>query len=149
MAFFIQLALTKGAGGDEILPVLWSDNYFSLAPGESRELTARIATRDLAGHEPALEAGGWNIETRYRCGLLKPSKFRVKAGEPFTVRATISNTFLDGSRVALNVDGRPADARWAWARGDRAAEAVFPLTLPKAGTYQLEVASQRLSVIAE
>lgn len=149
IAFFIQLALTKGAGGDEILPVLWSDNYFSLAPGESREFTARIATRDLAGHEPALEAGGWNIETMYRCSILKPSKSRLKAGEPFTVTAVISNTFLDGSRVALHVDGRPADAKWAWARGDRRDELAFEVSLRERGPHDLSVADRTVEINVE
>ncbi len=27
LAFFIQLAVTKGARGEETLPVLWSNNY--------------------------------------------------------------------------------------------------------------------------
>ena len=52
IGFFIQAALTNGGGGEEILPVFWDDNYFSLLPGETREVTARIARRDLGGKDP-------------------------------------------------------------------------------------------------
>jgi exo-1,4-beta-D-glucosaminidase len=149
IAFFIQLALTKGVGGDEILPVLWSDNYFSLAPGESREFTARVATRDLAGKKPALEVGGWNIETRYRCTALEPSKFRVKAGEPFTVAASITDTFLDGSRVALLVDGQPAETKWSWARGSKQDFLTFNLSLRQPGAHQIAVANRTTNLIVE
>jgi hypothetical protein len=36
LAFFIHLSVLKGSRGDEILPVRWEDNYFSLLPGEKR-----------------------------------------------------------------------------------------------------------------
>jgi exo-1,4-beta-D-glucosaminidase len=149
IAFFIQLALTKGAGGAEILPVLWSDNYFSLAPGEMREFTARLATRDLGGKKPALEVGGWNIETRCRCIALKPSRTRVRAGEAFTVAARITDTFLDGSRVALLVDGRPAGAKWSWARGGKADKLNFTLSLREPGKHRLTVANQTTHLVVE
>ena len=40
LAFFVRLKVNKGKGGDEILPVVWQDNYISLLPGEKREVTA-------------------------------------------------------------------------------------------------------------
>ncbi len=70
LAFFVQLALTKGAGGPEILPVLWDDNYFSLLPGESREIAARFVPKDADGAKPTLEIGGWNIEGNFACSAL-------------------------------------------------------------------------------
>ena len=30
LAFFVRLKVNKGKGGDEILPVIWQDNYISL-----------------------------------------------------------------------------------------------------------------------
>jgi hypothetical protein len=149
IAFFIQLALTQGAGADEILPVIWSDNYFSRAPGESRELTAPITAGDLAGGDPLLEVGGWNVETAYRCAELKPSKAVVRAGEPFTVTAAIGNTFLDGSRVTLHVDGRPGASQWSWARCGKHADVTFPLTLQEPGKHRLAVADQIVDVTVE
>ena len=60
IAFGVRVRLKKGADGDEVLPVLWEDNYFSLLPGESRQLTARYNPRDLGSARPVLEAAGWN-----------------------------------------------------------------------------------------
>jgi exo-1,4-beta-D-glucosaminidase len=61
LAFQIRLALVDGKTGDEILPVLWEDNYLSLLPGESRTLVAHydspVRTQALK-----LEVHGWNIE---------------------------------------------------------------------------------------
>ena len=62
LAFFIRLKLDKKPGGEEILPVLWEDNYFSLLPGESREVTARYNRREVEGHLPTLEIKGWNAD---------------------------------------------------------------------------------------
>jgi len=52
----------KGAGGEEILPVLWQDNYVSLLPGESREFNATYRTADLGTAKPSVEVSGWNVQ---------------------------------------------------------------------------------------
>jgi exo-1,4-beta-D-glucosaminidase len=62
LAFFVRLKVDKGKGGEEILPVLWQDNYFSLLPGERREVTATYRARELGTALPAVEVGGWNVE---------------------------------------------------------------------------------------
>ena len=61
LAFFVRLKVTQGAGGPEILPVLWQDNYVSLLPGERREITAQYRTRDAGSAKPAVEVSGWNV----------------------------------------------------------------------------------------
>ena len=61
LAFFVRLKLDD-AKGEEILPVVWEDNYISLLPGEKRELTATYRTTGLEGKTPAIEAIGWNTE---------------------------------------------------------------------------------------
>jgi exo-1,4-beta-D-glucosaminidase len=61
LAFFVHLKITKGQGGDELLPILWQDNYFSLLPGETREITATYRTEDLAGAAPVTVVDGWNV----------------------------------------------------------------------------------------
>jgi exo-1,4-beta-D-glucosaminidase len=61
LAFFVRLKLDKGQGGDEILPVLWEDNYVSLMPGETREIAARYDAGALGSAEPALEVSGVNV----------------------------------------------------------------------------------------
>ena len=59
LAFLIKLGICNGQG-NEILPVLWEDNYFSLLPGESRIVVARYPTQKL-GPNPKLEVEGWNV----------------------------------------------------------------------------------------
>jgi exo-1,4-beta-D-glucosaminidase len=61
IAFFVRLQVTKGAAGDEILPVLWEDNYVSLMPGEHRELRATYRLADLGAARPAVKITGWNV----------------------------------------------------------------------------------------
>lgn len=146
IAFFVQAALTKGRGGPEILPVFWQDNYFSLLPHESREITATIAAKDLAGAKPVLEVGGWNIMTDFDCTALTVLPQAIRGGEPFTVTASIANTFLDGSRVCLSVDGKPTGFGWAWARGGQRQELAFPLTFERPGKHTLAVGNQELKL---
>ena len=62
MAFFVRLKVNKGKGGEEILPVVWQDNYISLMPGESRELTATYRAGELGGAKPSVEVSGWNVQ---------------------------------------------------------------------------------------
>jgi exo-1,4-beta-D-glucosaminidase len=61
LAFFVRLKLDKGAKGEEILPIVWEDNYFSLLPGEKREVTATYRSSE-AGAKPMVEVSGWNVE---------------------------------------------------------------------------------------
>jgi exo-1,4-beta-D-glucosaminidase len=71
LAFFVHLKVEaeggrfygeEGGGGDnELLPVLWSDNYFSLLPGEKREITATYPKRSLRSGKPRVTVEGWNV----------------------------------------------------------------------------------------
>jgi exo-1,4-beta-D-glucosaminidase len=61
LAFFVRLKVNKGAGGEEIVPAIWEDNYFSLLPGEKREITATYRSNLLGAAKPAVEVGGWNV----------------------------------------------------------------------------------------
>jgi exo-1,4-beta-D-glucosaminidase len=62
VAFFVRLKATKTKGGEEILPILWQDNYFSLLPGEKREVTATYRTAEAGTAKPVVEVSGWNVE---------------------------------------------------------------------------------------
>jgi exo-1,4-beta-D-glucosaminidase len=62
LAFFVRLRVEKGAKGEEILPVVWEDNYISLLPGEKREITATYRASELGTAKPAVEVSGWNVE---------------------------------------------------------------------------------------
>ena len=61
MAFFVHLSVRKGEDGEEVLPVLWEDNDVTLAPGETLELAATYAAKDLAAAAPAVRVEGWNV----------------------------------------------------------------------------------------
>jgi exo-1,4-beta-D-glucosaminidase len=63
VAFMVHPRLTRGKGGEEITPILWSDNYFSLLPGEGKTVTASFDSSGLVGVTPELVLDGWNIET--------------------------------------------------------------------------------------
>jgi exo-1,4-beta-D-glucosaminidase len=62
LAFFVRLKLDKGAKGEEILPVVWEDNYISLLPGEKREVTATYRSSELGVAKSVIEVSGWNVE---------------------------------------------------------------------------------------
>jgi exo-1,4-beta-D-glucosaminidase len=61
LAFFVRLKVKKGGAGDEVLPVLWEDNYISLLPGERREIYATYRASDLGSAKPTVEVTGWNL----------------------------------------------------------------------------------------
>jgi exo-1,4-beta-D-glucosaminidase len=66
LAFQVRLAVETGKAGEEILPVLWEDNYVSLLPGEERIVAARFPSRHSIGSRPTLKISGWNIKTETR-----------------------------------------------------------------------------------
>jgi exo-1,4-beta-D-glucosaminidase len=62
IAFAVHLKVKKSPNGDQVLPVLWEDNYFRLLPGESRRVTATYGAGDLGGAAPVVEVDGWNLK---------------------------------------------------------------------------------------
>jgi len=61
VAFQVHLRALKGKGGDDILPVIFSDNYLELAPGESRVITCKYADQDAGGVKAYIVIEGWNL----------------------------------------------------------------------------------------
>jgi exo-1,4-beta-D-glucosaminidase len=61
VAFFVRLRVLKSPDGAQILPSMWSDNYVSLLPGETRTLTARWRSEDVPGATPTVAVDGWNV----------------------------------------------------------------------------------------
>jgi exo-1,4-beta-D-glucosaminidase len=61
VAFMIHPRLTKGQNGDDLVPIFWDDNYFSLLPGEEKTVTVSFAVGDLSGSEPVLTIDGYNV----------------------------------------------------------------------------------------
>jgi exo-1,4-beta-D-glucosaminidase len=75
LAFFVHFKVVVQGGhyafdeeggrpDDEVLPVLWSDNYVSLLPGEKRLLTATYAKRRLRSGKPVVKIDGWNVVSK-------------------------------------------------------------------------------------
>jgi exo-1,4-beta-D-glucosaminidase len=62
VAFLVQARLTRDRDGDDVVPIFWDDNYFSLLPGEEKTISARYDTSDLEAKPPAVELGGYNVE---------------------------------------------------------------------------------------
>jgi len=57
LAFLVRLEMKDAKSGQGLLPALWEDNYFSLLPGESREVRVSFP----GGAAPAvLDAQAWN-----------------------------------------------------------------------------------------
>jgi mannosylglycoprotein endo-beta-mannosidase len=61
VALMTHLQLHRQSDGQRVLPVFYSQNYISLAPGESRNITIHAKTSDLHASAPVLLVDGYNI----------------------------------------------------------------------------------------
>ena len=61
LAFLVHLRLVKPGDKTDILPIFWEDNYISLLPGETREVTVRVRKSDLGVASPELLLDGFNL----------------------------------------------------------------------------------------
>ena len=87
LAFAVHLRITRGPDGEEVIPILWQDNFFPLMPGETREVTAAYRRKDFleressglgepeadllaesgagaTGPKPVVAVDGWNVVPR-------------------------------------------------------------------------------------
>jgi exo-1,4-beta-D-glucosaminidase len=64
IAFFVELSVVGADSGQLAAPILWSDNYVSLLPGERREVWASIPGHALEGESPELRFQGPNVTGR-------------------------------------------------------------------------------------
>jgi exo-1,4-beta-D-glucosaminidase len=62
LAFAVHLKVKRGTDGEEVLPVLWEDNYFPLLPGQTRQITATYQAKDLGKAKAVVEVDGWNVK---------------------------------------------------------------------------------------
>jgi exo-1,4-beta-D-glucosaminidase len=62
IAFMVHPRVTRGKNGDDLTPIFWSDNYFSLLPGEKKSVTARFNSTSLEGATSELVVDGWNVD---------------------------------------------------------------------------------------
>ncbi len=61
LAFFVNPKILKKSSKLMVLPVFWSDNYFSLLPKEKKRVKVEFTEKDLTGDTPLLVIDGWNI----------------------------------------------------------------------------------------
>jgi len=61
VAFFVHVRVLKEKNGDDVLPVIFSDNYISLAPGESRTIECSYENKDAGNTVPYVLATAWNL----------------------------------------------------------------------------------------
>ena len=73
LALAVHLAVNKSSSGrasrdgetdNEILPVLWQDNYFALLPGETRHVTATYRLDEKSKATARVEIDGWNVNPK-------------------------------------------------------------------------------------
>ncbi len=62
LAFFVHLRVLNRESGEEVLPVQWEDNYFSLVSGERRKVAATFSSKDLGHATPVVQLDGWNVK---------------------------------------------------------------------------------------
>jgi hypothetical protein len=63
VAFFNRVSLVDAKTKQRLLPVFYSDNYFSVLPGESKTITLDHPSR--AGETPMVSVRGWNVEEKF------------------------------------------------------------------------------------
>ncbi len=64
VALAIRLKVVDPATGLLVAPVVYSDNYFSLVPGESRQIEMEYPARKVAGREVKVMVEGWNVSAK-------------------------------------------------------------------------------------
>jgi exo-1,4-beta-D-glucosaminidase len=61
LAFFIELEVVGAESGRLAVPILWSDNYVSLVPGETRQIQGAMPAHALAEEAPRFHYAGVNV----------------------------------------------------------------------------------------
>jgi len=61
VAFFVHVRTLKEKNADDILPIIFSDNYISLAPGESRIIECSYENKDAGNGPPYILTTAWNL----------------------------------------------------------------------------------------
>jgi beta-galactosidase/beta-glucuronidase len=60
-ALMIRLKAVREKSGDRILPAIYSDNYITLMPDESRTIQTEVSAADTRGETPSIVVGGFNV----------------------------------------------------------------------------------------
>jgi hypothetical protein len=60
-ALMVAVKAVRETSRDRILPVIYSDNYLALMPGEKRTVTTEVTAADTRGERPAIAVEGFNL----------------------------------------------------------------------------------------
>jgi hypothetical protein len=60
-ALMVRVKAVRETTGDRILPVLYSENYVALMPGERQTITTDLADADTRGERPRIVVEGFNL----------------------------------------------------------------------------------------
>jgi hypothetical protein len=60
-ALMVRIKAVRERSGDRILPVIYSDNYVALMPGESRTIHTELNDGDTRGERPKIVVEGFNL----------------------------------------------------------------------------------------
>lgn len=66
VAVMAHVQLRNQRTNRRVLPVIYSENYVSLIPEESRTITIEAASANLAGTRPMVVVDGWNVAVKAR-----------------------------------------------------------------------------------
>ena len=61
-ALMVRVNVVGKEDGDQILPIFYSDNYFSLLPAEKKQITFHFKDEDTRGCQPKVVVTGYNVE---------------------------------------------------------------------------------------
>ena len=64
IAFFTEMRILDKKSRESILPVIWSDNYITLLPKESKTYTATIKNKHLNNKKVDFVFKGWNTDSK-------------------------------------------------------------------------------------
>lgn len=63
-ALMLRVKTVDKRSNELILPVYYDDNYISLMPGESKEITIEIDDKYAEGRKPVFRLEGWNLQMK-------------------------------------------------------------------------------------
>ncbi len=61
-ALMVRAKAVREKSGDRILPAIYSDNYVSLMPGETRVIRTELENADTRGERPTIVVEGFNLQ---------------------------------------------------------------------------------------
>jgi len=75
VALMTRLKLVDVTSGLLVAPVRYGDNYFSLTPGESKQITMEFNAKNVSGDHVLVLVEGWNA--------IPAELARVRIAKPF------------------------------------------------------------------